>query len=532
VYFHNLKFDGSFLVDYAVRNGILKECLIDGNSGMWYFVKVQLDIVCEFRDTLKKFPQSSINDIARIFNIQGKTDKPDFEKYRPNNYKPTKEEIEYCKQDSHIIAVAMKHELDKGNTSLTLATDCFKDLKSRIIYDKWYPRIDVKIDTWLRPALRGGYTYLKPEYKGIEINDIWVHDENSEYPYVTSYKPLPYWLPFQVEEPEPEQLYVVKFKSEFELRKGFVPTIELKYNFRYGHTEYVTESKGETEICLTSVDYELFKKHYKLDYEIDNEYIAFNSKVGICKPYVDYWYLEKVIAKLEKKDYEYWISKIRNNNSWGKLTTNPEHTNLIPYLDNDDAISYNRVNSVGNPLYLPHGLFVTAWARWDLITEIQNNYDIFIYGDTDSIHTLGKPKFLKQTKDLFVDLELVEILEKYGKMDKLDDYVLGAWKQEGWHDYKIFPRGKYLKSKMYLHADENYRPFREFENPLTGKLSDVRLTQDDLLRSEIKAVGMTDEIKEKITWDNFNVGSKFDGMLKKNSVKGGCLLRKTDYTIK
>ncbi len=43
---------------------------------------------------------------------------------------------------------------------------------------------------------------------------------------------------------------------------------------------------------------------------------------------------------------------------------------------------------------------------------------------------------------------------------------------------------------------------------------------------------MKDEIKEKVTWENFKIGSEFEGMLKKKNVRGGCLLYPATFTIK
>lgn len=47
------------------------------------------------------------------------------------------------------------------------------------------------------------------------------------------------------------QLYVVRFKSEFQLKDGFLPTLQIKKNALYigRENEYLTESNGEADVA-------------------------------------------------------------------------------------------------------------------------------------------------------------------------------------------------------------------------------------------------------------------------------------------
>ena len=40
------------------------------------------------------------------------------------------------------------------------------------------------------------------------------------------------------------------------------------------------------------------------------------------------------------------------------------------------------------------------------------------------------------------------------------------------------------------------------------------------------------EVKEKVKWEDFKMGMKFDGKLAKKTVRGGCLLVPTTFEIK
>lgn len=111
VYFHNLRFDGSFIVDWLLKNKYIYgenfNCIIS-DMNVWYEISLNIgkDVV-KIWDSLKKFPEQSVENIAKLYGIEGKKAKPYFEMYRPVDYKPTPEEIEYCLQDSRIVARAI-----------------------------------------------------------------------------------------------------------------------------------------------------------------------------------------------------------------------------------------------------------------------------------------------------------------------------------------------------------------------------------------------------------------------------------------
>lgn len=86
-------------------------------------------------------------------------------------------------------------------------------------------------------------------------------------------------------------------------------------------------------------------------------------------------------------------------------------------------------------IYLPIGAFITAYAREKTIRTSQaikdysiNKYgkDLYIYSDTDSIHSLLPIEELKK----FCDIDPVR---------------LGAWKHEG-----DFTKARFVRQKCYL----------------------------------------------------------------------------------
>ena len=86
-------------------------------------------------------------------------------------------------------------------------------------------------DESVRRSYRGGFTYLPPEYKEVDVGEGLVFDVNSLYPSVMRNCPLPYDEPiFYVGEYQPDpiyNLYVQEIECAFELKEGHIPTIQV-----------------------------------------------------------------------------------------------------------------------------------------------------------------------------------------------------------------------------------------------------------------------------------------------------------------
>lgn len=487
IYFHNLRFDGSFLLYHFVDCGMIYgrdyTCMIDGMNN-WYQIELINGVkVIKIWDSLKKFPGQSVNSIAKMFHIEGKKEKPYFEKYRSEDYKATEEEIEYCLQDSRIIAHAIEHEEKLKHTGITLSSDAFNSVKSFIGgFKGWrnnFPELDLETDEFIRLSYKGGWVYCNPKYQNQILHNTVSYDVNSLYPWVMHDCLLPYGKPL-FRKPHGKEQFVIKFETEFKLKEGYLPTIQIKKNPRYEATEYLTESMGPTVLTLTSIDYELFTEHYDIYYHSEPEYITFTSKVGLLAKYIDYWTEQKIQAKEIEDDANYFLSKRWLNTPYGKTGMRPDRINKIP-KEIDTILRYENEMDMAEPIYVPYATFVCSQARYKTITSAQREYDNFIYADTDSLH------LTKEADELDVD-----------------DYKLGYWKLEG-----HYPLVKYIRPKTYIHA-----------------LEDKTVT-------DIKCAGMPDTIKRQCSFDNFRIGVEWDtGKLVQKRVPGGCLLVDTGFRIK
>ena len=509
VFFHNLRFDGKFIVDYLIRSGEEYErdftTIIDG-LGSWYEVrwKYGRDSSVKFWDSLKKFPGTSVEMLGKFVGLN-KKDKPNFAKYYPSDYKPTQQEIDYCIRDSQVVAKALLTSLQQGFVAMTLASDCFKSGKDRCLrgrfYRDYFPEVAKPVHDFCNKGYRGGVSYLKPEYEDIEVNDVKVFDVNSLYPWVMHDCPLPIGYGFYTKDKPLTNTYFVKFKTQFAVKNNKFPFLQIKGSLKYLDNQFIKYSNGTEELTLTSVDYKNFKNNYKVLEEYDHEYISFNTQVGLLAPHVDYWMSKKKEYEKMGLPFMRYIAKTMMNGFYGKTAMRTERVNVVPVMDEEtNKISYStRVSSEIPSVYLPYGAFVTAFARDKLINSALKVWKDFIYCDTDSIHCFD-------SNNIPLDIHQTD---------------LGKWKDETING--AYPYAKYIKQKTYCHAIDGLECFK------TDYGSFIRPGKEIV---EIRAAGLNTDSRKGIPFSEFKYGLLVQNAnLKMKTVPGGAMLVGTDWKL-
>lgn len=576
-YFHNLKFDGQFILNYLLSSDFkYDEDLSEPNTynhlitdmGQFYYIKVRWSdksttpyttvrrklkdgsvkeyqrkgkaktkpCVTMFKDSLKKIPLP-VRSIAKAYGLEMSKGDIDYTAYRSRHHMLTEEEIDYISRDVLIVAKALHQDIiQNGHEKLTASADAMNDFQNRLssgfyktgkphkdskktkeVFRRTFPCLDEmfmnngeSMDTFSRKAYKGGWTYLHSK-KTIEVGDGLVYDVNSLYPSVMYEKMLPHGLPVKFEgcyddlDDEIKRfypLYIQHYKMKFTLKKDHLPCIQIKGNSRFGETVYLESSDGEVvDLYLTNIDFELITDHYHVVIYEYGEGLAFKGKTGLFKNYIDHWGAVKDEGTKTKNEALRTIAKRMMNSLYGKFGTNPESKVKISYLNDEGILSYfQEVADKRESIYTPMACFVTAWARNKTIRSAQSVYPRFIYADTDSIHITG----LDEPKNI-----------------EIDQIKLGCWKCE-----MVFHRAKYIRAKTYLESPY-LKNGRVVENP--SQLDDTCIKSDE---PEVKCAGMPDNCKEFVTYDNFEIGSEFEGKLMPKKVRGGVVLKETTYKIK
>lgn len=501
-YFHNLKFDGEFILCWLFEHGfklvVDRRDLTDNtfttlisDKGQFYSMEICFKHRGKEResltiyDSLKILP-FSVAAIAKGFNLPISKLEIDYQETREKGHELTRQEIDYLRNDVDIVARALNTLFEQGLTKMTQGSNALYDYKQTVgtkNFNKWFPIPDYDSD--IRQSYKGGFTYLNPKFKELDLTEGIVLDVNSLYPSVMYYQPLPYgegiFFKGKYKPDKIYNLYVQMFTCQFELKPGYIPTIQLKNNLSFIPTQYLESSDGEdVTLCLTNVDLELFMEHYNV-YNIEyHSGWKFKSTIGLFKDYIDKWNKVKMESTLNGNKAMRTLAKLMLNALYGKFALNPNVQSKLPWYDNG-VIKYKLgEKETREPIYIPVGTFITAWARYKTISSAQKVYDRFVYADTDSLHLIGT--------------EIPVMLE-------IDPVKLGAWKHES-----TFTRARFLRQKSYIEE-------------IDGVL-------------KITCAGMPDRCYQYVTWDNFHTGATYSGKLGMTHVNGGIVLKDIPFSIK
>ena len=543
IYFHNLKFDGFYLLNYLMNNGFVwienKKDRKDKtfttlitDTGQYYSIVVYFEVKghhtskVSFFDSMKIFPNFSVEKVAEGFKLPIKKLEIDYKKYRPVGYTLDQQEIDYVRNDVEIMARALKVMFEQGQTKMTIASDAMADYKNRTVgFRKKFPKLPLDVDKDIRKSYRGGFTYVNEIWQEKLVGKGITLDVNSLYPSVMRYELMPYGEPIYFEGEYKEDsmypLYVQLLTCSFDLKEGKIPSIQLKNNMSFRANEYIKSSNGERlELVLTSVDLKLFFDQYNVKKPEYHGGWKFRAMHGLFDDYVDHWIAEKIRAGKEGNAPLRQISKLLLNSLYGRYAISGEARQKMPYLDADGVVRFITLGAEERETcYIPVASFITSYGRNKTIRTSQAvrdftlkkyGVDKYYYSDTDSISASLTPEDLDELKDVM----------------KVDDFELGCWSWE-----TTFEKALFIRQKCYI------------------KLIDGKIV--------VTVAGLPKYLAPLITFDNFKKGFTTSGMelddlvelAKKNGatdeelkklhhkltykyVKGGVILADTDFTIK
>lgn len=487
LYFHNLKYDGAYILDYLLNNKYQwvdnKKEMQDNNVtglisdvGAWYYLILQVNgKKIKIYDSLKKIPLSVAN-MAKSYGLEMRKGEIDYNLPRGIEYEPTEDEISYIRNDTEIVAKCLRLKFDQGLCKMTVAADAIysyrKSVNFETLFVTKYWATHPTVDAFCRKAYFGGISWVNPLIEGEEVHNIAVYDYNSMYPSVMLKYPYPVYYParFKGTPHEGYPLYIARCSVEVELLPGCLPTL------RDGRTgSWVTEYAGE--LTLTSVDIDTAKQNYSGRIDAIEGY-CFRAESGIFENYITEWRRVKENTTGGKRQ----IAKDMQNSLYGKFGTNPlrakRSVSLLDGRLKTTVLPYEE----GPCINVSIAAFVTAYARKEL-SEGFHKSSFVCYVDTDSLH-IGGYAGVKPSFD-----------------GAVDQRAYGQWKKEG-----EFVRGKYLRQKTYVEERED------------GSLN-------------VCACGCPEGAKQYVTFDNFKLGAEYPGKLSQKIVPGGCILQETTFTV-
>ena len=519
VYFHNLRFDGSFILDYLHRKKYT--LIVDGrprkgefthiisSMNQWYSITIKWDNgnQTEFRDSAKKI-RMPVKQIARTFDLFEKKGKIDYHEYRKPGHVITREERSYVVNDVIIVAKALKKQLDAGMTKLTSSADALAEFKSLAgkSFNDLFPVLSLTMDGEIRDAYRGGFTHPAKRFKGKQIGPGKTFDVNSLYPSVMYSSLLPYGEPvFREGLPRKSKeypLFIVSITFTAKLKKDHVPCIQIKNSRFHNDVEYQEHIKEPVTLACSNVDLELWQDHYDMEILSYNGGWAFQGIHGVFNEYIEKWMDIKAVSEGGIRA----MAKSMLNDLYGKFATNPDVTPNLSRLE-DDIIKFALGDEeMRNPVYTAMGVFITSYAREITVRAAQANYPRFLYADTDSLHLTG--------------LEPPVGIEVHPTK-------LGAWKHEYDFQAAFFARSKAYAERHYPDECKKVEHTECHEDSHDG----CHIHRPGGCY-EVHISGMPVHVADGLTFDDFTNGRYFTGNLKQKRVPGGVVLVDSGFTLK
>lgn len=296
IFFHNLKFDGAFWLDFLLTKLKYKQAIIGDLSdthnmdwkkdkdlqsgefkysisdrGQWYSIKIKTGRqLIEIRDSLKLLP-FSVKQIGKDFATKHKKLEMEYEGFRYSGCEITEEEQKYIANDVLVVKEALEFMFNEGHNKLTIGSCCFSEFKKLcndgsigLTYKEMFPDLyDITIDKqvhkydtagdWIRKSYKGGWCYLVKGKENKEFSDGVTADVNSLYPSMMHSEsgnvyPVGYpnfWEGNYIPDSALKwnRYYFVRIKTRFYLKSGYLPFVQIKNNPLYNGTE-----------CLESTD--------------------------------------------------------------------------------------------------------------------------------------------------------------------------------------------------------------------------------------------------------------------------------------
>lgn len=290
-YYHNLKFDGSFWLDFLMRDNQWTLAFTNFNKdgtkgkwmkdhempdhsfkvmiaemGQWYSTTLKVNgHIIEFRDSLKLLP-FSVKEIGKGFKTKHQKLEMEYTGYRYAGCEITQEEQEYIANDVFVVKEALEIMYKQGHNKITIGSNClaeFKKTYDKEEYEILFPNIknielpfnqygSFDAEQYIRYSYKGGWCYLVKGKENKKYKNGTTADVNSLYPSMMSSESgneYPYGLPtfwkgdyIPDEAKQPHKYFFIRLKTRFYLREGMLPFIQIKHSSMYKGTEALTSS--------------------------------------------------------------------------------------------------------------------------------------------------------------------------------------------------------------------------------------------------------------------------------------------------
>lgn len=396
----------------------------------------------------------------------------------------TSQELEYLENDVLIVSNFIEEEMTNNRNNITkipMTKTGYvrRDIRNTLRKSENFPSYNRKIrkatpneDLFilLNKAYMGGYTHSNAKYTGRILNNVHSIDFTSSYPAVMILEEYPYkFHKLDITSLEQFNTFISKYACVFDicftnLKAKTTHTIlsgnkcELLENPVIDNGRIFSASKVVT--YMTEQDYFNMQDYYTWDsIKVNQFYWSKKEKLPleIRTQILKYFTGKTSLKGIDNKKAEYMVAKGMLNGIYGMTVTNPvapvvqyadEWTTADPNIEQVlDDISQDK-NTV---LLYQWGVYVTAYARRNLLKFMKNLQADAVYCDTDSIKFLNYEKHKHLIDEynnniiLRFEQECKELNYTIPCTPKGKKAYLGVWDYEG-----MYNKFKTLGAKRYI----------------------------------------------------------------------------------
>lgn len=568
VYVHNLSFEFQYLSSF------LKVKNVKARASRKVMAFDLQDFNIQFRCSLY-LTNVALEKIPNIYDldVKKKVGFLDYQKIRHSKTVLTEHELEYCEFDCLVLYEYIKKvELPiyqyLHKIPLTSTGKVRKELQKRVLSDQHYRNItgesiNVKPNVYnlLLHSFAGGYTHGNSIYIDEVLDNIDSFDEASAYPYVmtTCKFPMKGFTYCKIDD-----IHKLNNKYAYLVHIIFY-NVKCKY-----HNTFISASKclnisdhrggidngrilyaGMIEIVLTDVDLKFILDTYDFeDYEIVESYRSLYQYLP--KLFIEF-ILEKYVNKtqfknVEGKELEYTLEKAKFNSLYGMTVTNLIRDKVD--FRNDEWIEEENSNEEiiemllkeKNKCFLSFawGVWVTSYARDNLLRRVIELDDYTVYCDTDSVKLVqGYDENIIENYNKTVEEKIKNVskvlkipYDKFAPKDvKGKRHLLGIFEKEVEHEH-LYSYDRFITqgAKKYAYEVDNKIHITVAGVPKCGSkcLKSLDDFRDNLLfdyKNINKHIHMYNDNQKNIDITDYN-GIKY----KIRDKKGICILP-IEYTL-
>lgn len=480
-YIHNMAYELNFMRNFLHKHKITNMLASAPHKPISFLIE---DLNIEFRCSYRLTNLSLEKSAEKYTNLKKATGDLDYNKARSPLTKLTKKELYYCKMDILTLYEIIKYFKTEYkhlyNIPLTQTGEVRRELRQYV--DFWYFKKqqelvpDMVTQLYLMQAFQGGITHANILYSNRVIPDVWTNDEASAYPtmMLTKEYPCGKWYNYTLE----DFRHMRDFKCFILHLKLYGVTSKL-YNHYLSSYKCINQKGLRSdngrivkadfiEIIITDIDFDMVLLSYNID---KIEYIKI---IGSNKKYLDKRILSYILQLYKQKtelkgidDELYMKSKQRINCLFGCACTNVlnQDTYFINnewgrYCSTDIKEDYikNKLDELRGSYSILFnyscGVYVTAYNRKALWTQIAKNDFNVVYYDTDSIKATKEIDFTEYNKTIIEECkrsaEANELdLDSFAPADtKGIRHQIGVFESEGKADlFKTLGAKKYCYLK-------------------------------------------------------------------------------------